>query len=355
MVALGDGALAQALVKALYDAKHAEEYHLRMVALLRTMEADRVAALAAEVSGGPTQKPQKMWGSSENARTRRLRNRAEGRASVQAAKDSAAEAKARAEQEAAAGVATGVEEALADVRQEGEKEHFAQAQAAEEAANDVQDSGDMKEAGDMDDEEQEVKETDDEEKEQAGPATASALDGGGAAAAPPPAPETLAIEHEQEKPDHEEGVEEEGELISLVQQPEAVEEAVVVERLFGSKAVGESAQGGVRVHHSFFFPPPKRERKLSGEVQQEEAQRPKSPEKEAVGQAEQHGSGGEGGDEMEDVGQDGMDGLWERHTEKLVQAAALQTQQSNQLLAMMKQWVEEGRNPVTGLPPPARR
>ena len=151
----------------------------------------------------------------------------------------------------------------------------------------------------MDDEEQEVKETGDEEKEQAGPATASALDGGGVAAASPPAPETVAIEHEQEKPDHEEGVEEEGELISLVQQPEAVEEAVVVERLFGSKAVGESAQGGDRVHHSFFFPPPKRERKLSGEVQQEDAKRPKSPEKEDVGQAEQHGSGGEGGEEME--------------------------------------------------------
>ena len=297
---LGDGALAKALVKALYDAKHEEEYHLRMVALLRTMEADRVVALAAEVSGGPTRKLQNMWGgSSENARTRRLRNRAEGRASVQAAKDSAAEAKARAEQEAAAGVAAGVEEALADVRQEGEKEDFAQAQAAEEAANDVQDSGDMKEAGDMDDEEQEVKETDDEEKEQAGPATASALDGGGVAAASSPAPETVAIEYEQEKPDHEEGVEEEGELISLVQQPEAVEEAVVVERLFGSKAVGESAQGGDRVHHSFFFPPPKRERKLSGEVQQEDAKRPKSPEKEDVGQAEQHGSGGEGGEEME--------------------------------------------------------
>ena len=221
------------------------------------------------------------------------------RASAQAAKDSAAEAKARAEQEAAAGVAAGVEEALADVRQEGEKEDFAQAQAAEEAANDVQDSGDMKEAGEMDDEEQEVKETGDEEKEKAGPATASALDGGGVAAASPPAPETVAIEYKQEKPDHEEGVEEEGELISLVQQPEAVEEAVVVERLFGSKGMGESAQGGDRVHHSFFFPPPKRERKLSGEVQQEDTKRPKSPEKEDVGQAEQHGSGGEGGEEME--------------------------------------------------------
>jgi hypothetical protein len=109
----------------------------------------------------------------------------------------------------------------------------------------------------------------------------------------------VAVEHEQELPDHEEGVEEEGELISLVQQPEAVEEAVVVERLFGSRGMGESAQGGDRVHHSFCFSPPKRERKLSGEVQQEEAKRSKSPVKEDVQQAEQRGSGGEGGEEME--------------------------------------------------------
>jgi hypothetical protein len=129
----------------------------------------------------------------------------------------------------------------------------------------------------------------------------AALDDGGVAAAPLPAPETVAVEHEQELPDHEEGVEEEGELISLVQQPEAMEEAVVVERLFGSRGGGESAQGGDRVHHSFCFSPPKRERKLSGEVQQEDAKRPKSPEKEDVQQVEQHGSGGEGGDEEERV------------------------------------------------------
>ena len=138
MLALGDCALAKALVKALYDAKHEEEYHLRMVALLRTMEADRVVALAAEVSGGPTRKPQNMWGgSSENARTRRRRTRAAERASVQAAKDSAAEAKARAEQEAAAGVAAGVEEALAEVRRMEEiKYEPAQDQAAEESEDD---------------------------------------------------------------------------------------------------------------------------------------------------------------------------------------------------------------------------
>ena len=99
-----------------------------------------------------------------------------------------------------------------------------------------------------------------------------------------------------------------------------------------------------RTHHSVCLSPPRRERKLSGEDQQEDAKRSKSPEK-------------------EDVGQDGMDGFWERHREKMAelgersfaQAAALQTQQNNQLMAMMKQCVEEGRNPVTGLPLPARR
>jgi hypothetical protein len=110
-----------------------------------------------------------------------------------------------------------------------------------------------------------------------------------------------------------------------VQQLEAVEEAVVVERLFGSGGVGESAQGDDRAHHSVCFSPPKRERKLLGENQQEKAKRSKSPEK-------------------EDVGQDGMDGIFERHGERMAegdrrldQAAALQTQQFNQLMAMMNQ------------------
>jgi len=125
---LGSVELAVALLRALYDAKNDEQYGLRMAALLKTMEADRLVALAAKASGRPTHNWSNM--NSENARTRRHRTRAAGRASAQAAKDSAAEAKARAEQEAAAGVAAGVEEALADVRQEGEKEDFAQAQAA---------------------------------------------------------------------------------------------------------------------------------------------------------------------------------------------------------------------------------
>ena len=38
---LADSGLATALVKALYDAKNEEEFHLRLAALLKTMEADR--------------------------------------------------------------------------------------------------------------------------------------------------------------------------------------------------------------------------------------------------------------------------------------------------------------------------
>jgi hypothetical protein len=77
--------LAMTLLETMHEAELQEEYHLRKEALLRKMEADRVVALAVEVSGGPTRKPQSMmWGgSSENARTRRRRTRAAERASVQ--------------------------------------------------------------------------------------------------------------------------------------------------------------------------------------------------------------------------------------------------------------------------------
>jgi hypothetical protein len=130
--------LAVTLVRALYGAKNQEEHRLRMAALLKTMEADRLVALAAKVSGRPIQKPQTTWSKrgSENAKTRRLRKRAEARASAQAEKDAAAEAEVRDEQEAAARVDAGVEEVLANVRQEGEKDDFAQAQAAGESEDD---------------------------------------------------------------------------------------------------------------------------------------------------------------------------------------------------------------------------
>ena len=135
MLALGSYVeLAVSLLRALYDAKNDEQYRLREAALLKTMEADRLVALAAKASGRPTHNGSNM--NSENARTRRSRTRAAGRASAQAAKDSAAEAKARAEQEAAAGVAAGVEEAQADGRRKGEKDESAKAQAAGESEDD---------------------------------------------------------------------------------------------------------------------------------------------------------------------------------------------------------------------------
>ena len=113
-------------------------------------------------------------------------------------------------------------------------------------------------------------------------------------------PETVAVEREQvEPPDYEKGVGE-NDKHSLVQQPVELEEAVGDARLMGSRREGDiSGRVVERAHHSFCFSPPKRDRKLSDEEQQEEAKRPKSPEREGVQLAEQHGSGGEGGEEME--------------------------------------------------------
>ena len=104
--------------------------------------------------------------------------------------------------------------------------------------------------------------------------------------------ETVAVEREQEPTDHEEGVGENDELISLVQQPAELEEAV--------KSRDEEDMSVLEIaHHSFCFSPPKRDPKLSDEEQQDEAKRPKSPEREGVQLAEQHGSRGEGGGEMD--------------------------------------------------------
>ena len=101
-------------------------------------------------------------------------------------------------------------------------------------------------------------------------------------------PETVAVEREQvELPDYEEGVGENDELISLVQQPAELEEAVGETRMVKSREEEDMSVWGVdRVHHAFSFCPPKRDRKLSDEEQQE-AKRPKSPAKEDVQQAEE--------------------------------------------------------------------
>ena len=79
-------------------------------------------------------------------------------------------------------------------------------------------------------------------------------------------PETVADEREQELPEYEE---EKDELISLVQQPEVVEEAASDARLMGSRGKEEEdgrAEVLEVVQHSFSFPSLKRERRLSNEL-----------------------------------------------------------------------------------------
>jgi hypothetical protein len=236
--------LAVTLVRALYSAKTQEEYRLRKAALEQTMEADLLAALAAKVSGRPSQKlpHTRGGGSAENAKNRRQRKRAAARTSAQDAEDSEAEAEVSAEREAAVEVAADAEkaQALRDLTQEL-TQRIEEAAARMAAAKDVQDSGDTKEEGETGDEELEAEEKGGEVKEQAGPSSPAGEGGGGCACS------------------------------------------------FSSSPVDGA-------HHSFGFPLPKWERKLSDEEQREEAKRPKSPGREGVQQAEQHGNGGEGGD-----------------------------------------------------------
>ena len=75
------------------------------------------------------------------------------------------------------------------------------------------------------------------------------------------------------------------ELISLVQQPAELEEAVGETRMVKSREEEDMSVLEV-AHHSFCFSPPKRDRKLSDEEQQE-TKRPKSPEREGVQLAEE--------------------------------------------------------------------
>ena len=100
----------------------------------------------------------------------------------------------------------------------------------------------------------------------------------------------VAVEREQvELPDFEEGVGENDELISLVQQPAELEEAAGDARVVKSREDDQDISGRVveKAHHSFCFSPPKRDRKLSDEEQQDEAKRPKSPEREGGQLAEE--------------------------------------------------------------------
>jgi hypothetical protein len=161
---------------------------------------------------------------------------------------------------------------------------------------DDQDSEDAKEEGEPGDEEQEAEEKSGEGKGQAGQTTTTAESGGGGhdCSVSSPLDDRASAKWERR-------VEEEGESISIEQQPEAVEEGAGAARASGSMGVEESGLFIYdRVHQTFCFSQPseKRGRKLSGENQQEEAKRPKSPEKEdeqQAGQAEKSAWSGAGG------------------------------------------------------------
>jgi hypothetical protein len=150
---------------------------------------------------------------------------------------------------------------------------------------DDQDSEDTKEEGEPGDEEQEAEEKSREGKGQAGPTTTKAESGGGGhdCSFSSPLDDRASAKWERR-------VEEEGESISIEQQPEAVEEGAGAARLPGSKRVEESELFVFdSVHQTYCFAPQRRERKLSGEDQQEDAKRSKPPEKEdgqQAGQAE---------------------------------------------------------------------
>ena len=112
-------------------------------------------------------------------------------------------------------------------------------------------------------------------------------------------PETLVDEHEQVLPAYEDSEEEEDELSSLAQQPEVVEEAASDAGLMGCR-VKEEEDGRADVpevaQHCFNFPSSE---SANFPTRGSKRKRPKSPEREGVQLAEQHGSGGEGGEEME--------------------------------------------------------
>ena len=146
-----------------------------------------------------------------------------------------------------------------------------------------QDSEDTKEEGESGDEEQEAEEKGEEGKGQAGPTTTTAESGGGDDDCSFSSPLDDRASAKQER-----SAEEEGESISLVQQPEAVEEDAGAVRLWGSRAGVEESGLFVfdRVHHTFCFSPPKRGRKLSNE-DQVKMKRSKSPERKDEQQAEQ--------------------------------------------------------------------
>ena len=152
----------------------------------------------------------------------------------------------------------------------------------------------------------------------------------------------VTVEREQfELPDDEKGVGGNAEL-SLVQQPAELEEAVGEARMVKSRQDEEDMSALEVAHHSFCFSPSKRDRKLSDEEQQEEAKRPKSPEREGVQLAEQRGSGGEGGEEMGIE----MPQFMDRTEEQIIQWADAMWDESKRKLKLLdEEQQEEAKRP----------
>ena len=281
------GELARRLVDRLYAATTTKEARLCKASLEALVGADIEGGAFAEQAEKPILK---RWSKQtpsrwpNNAASRRQEARRTAGAPGQGVSEESAREKVREEaavEVVAVEAAAGAEEAHEHV---DELNHDEESMAAEQVIVDTQDNDR--------DQEDEIGESTTEE-------VTRRQEGGEQAV--PVAEITRAVEREQvELPDYEKGVRENDELISLVQQPAELEEAVGDARLMGSRREGDiSGKVVERAHHSFCFSPPKRDRKLSDEEQQDEAKRPKSPEREGVQLAEQHGRGGEGGGEMD--------------------------------------------------------
>ena len=156
---------AVSLLRAMLSSTTPEEFRMRKSALGNNVDADLLSRTRAEEAGRTSGGRAPMGRSSRwpnNAAGRRQASRREARAPAQGVPNAREE---NVREEAAEEVVAGAEGA-----QEGrdlmEELPQREEEAAEEAANDVQDSGDMKEAGDMDEEEQEAKEDEGAEEEQ---------------------------------------------------------------------------------------------------------------------------------------------------------------------------------------------
>jgi hypothetical protein len=147
---------AASLLMALYSSTNPEVFRMRKSALGSNADADLLSCTLAEEAGRASRGRASRGRASRwpnNAAGRRQASRREARALAQGVPNAREE---NVREEAAEEVVAGAEGA-----QEGREElPQCEEEAAEEAANDVQDSGDMKEAGDMDEEEQEAQEDD---------------------------------------------------------------------------------------------------------------------------------------------------------------------------------------------------